>query len=98
MQMALPFVNVDTSKAAARLKARSATTDRAVVDRLVGNAENGLTCHEVEQMTGMPHQTASARLWELERMGRIYKTAERRTTRGKFTARVYKRSEEADGS
>lgn len=40
----------------------------------------GLTCAEVEAQTGMSHQTASARIWELQRKGKIKDSGQRRKT------------------
>ena len=49
----------------------------------------GMTCDEVEQRLGLPHQTASARIRELWQAGRIVYGEERRTTRNGKNARVY---------
>lgn len=48
------------------------------------------TCDEVEVITGMKHQTVSARMSELKRDGYIVPTGEHRLTRGKCSAGVYK--------
>jgi predicted Rossmann fold nucleotide-binding protein DprA/Smf involved in DNA uptake len=45
------------------------------------------TCCEVENALGMRHQTASARLSELKRDGRVFRTGERRKTdSGRYAA------------
>jgi DNA-binding Lrp family transcriptional regulator len=45
--------------------------------RIILNAFDGgkeLICREVEEITGLPHQTASARICELKRDGLLKKT------------------------
>jgi hypothetical protein len=49
----------------------------------------GATCDEVECITGMLHQTASARICELVAMGLLEVSELRRETRTMRTARVY---------
>ena len=75
----------DTSHAAAQRVAPklSALQSRILVQL---RARDGLTCKEIEGLTGLDHQTASARIWELKDMckkcrGRItYENARRRCT------------------
>jgi predicted transcriptional regulator len=50
----------------------------------------GLTCDELEQETGLAHQTASARVNALWRDGLIQRTAEKRKTRSGRFAFVYR--------
>lgn len=50
----------------------------------------GATCDEVEAKLKIPHQTASARMIELERKGMIYKSDATRKTRSGRRAVVYK--------
>lgn len=47
------------------------------------------TCDEVEVLTGLKHQTVSARIRELVIMKAIEDTGDRRMTRSGRTARVY---------
>lgn len=50
----------------------------------------GMTCEEVENETGIKHQTASARISDLNHAGRIYDTGDRRNTESGSKARVYR--------
>ena len=50
----------------------------------------GMTCEEVENETGIKHQTASARISELNHARRIYDTGDRRNTESGSKARVYR--------
>jgi len=52
-------------------------------------ARFGTTCDELEVASGLRHQTASARLRELELYGWIIKSMYRRPTRSGRMARVY---------
>jgi hypothetical protein len=47
------------------------------------------TCEQVEEWTGWPHQTVSARLRELSLEGRVVDTGFRRKTRSGRNAIVY---------
>jgi len=49
----------------------------------------GTTCEEIEERTGLPHQSVSARISELLRDGLIHYGSERRKTRAGKSARVY---------
>jgi hypothetical protein len=51
---------------------------------------NGATCSEIESLLGLSHQTASARITELQKYNRIFDTGERRLTQLGKKARVYK--------
>ena len=51
----------------------------------------GATCEEVERALGLRHQTASARITELRKSGRLINIpGERRYTRSGATARVHR--------
>jgi predicted ArsR family transcriptional regulator len=84
-----PSVPVDTSEEAAESMVGSAAAIRARVFQFVV-AHDGATCDEVEVALKLKHQTASARLWELEGRGLLVKTMERRLTRSGRSARVYR--------
>lgn len=88
-----PFVRGnDTSEAAALSKRSSAPTDRAKIRAIFEESDGdpeGFTCDEIEAITGLRHQTASARIRELVLMGSLYVTEQRRQTRSGRTARVY---------
>lgn len=79
----------DTSKAAADAIKESADSIRRKVYNLIGSSR-GLTCDEVEAITNLRHQTASARIRELVLQGRLYDSKERRATRSGRMAAVYK--------
>lgn len=71
----------DTSQAAAASIQPMAIDLRAkVFAHISGCAEKGATCAEIETALGMSHQTASARLVELERRGMVQDLGERRPT------------------
>jgi hypothetical protein len=80
----------DTSRAAAAAIPGSATErTRAAIYRRIRDDADGATCDEIELEFGMPHQTASARLWELQGNGVLRgqqliedSGARRRTRRG----------------
>lgn len=85
----IPSNGVETSDEAAR----SITDDVTRLRRLVLNLvikNGGHTCDEVEVLTGLTHQTASARFNDLQRLGRIVDSGERRLTRRKRRAIVWK--------
>lgn len=42
-----------------------------VYEKIARAGERGMTCDELEQATGMAHQTASARIYDLHKAGRI---------------------------
>ena len=58
---------------------------QAMVVAVIGAAgTRGLTCDEVEVQTGLPHQTASARVNELAKAGAIIPGGKRPTRSGRF--------------
>jgi Fic family protein len=64
---------------------------RAVVLRMIAGAPNGLTCDEIEVVTGMRHQTASARINELAKRMQIQNyDGEKRRTRSGRSALVWR--------
>ena len=84
----------DTSEEAAE----AAIPTRAAMQRLVRavivgaetNDPPGLTCDQVEVITGGAHQTISARIRDLVLNGSIYDTGDRRLTRRGRKAAVYR--------
>jgi hypothetical protein len=83
---------VDTSREAAEsLEGSVAGLRRVVLDgvRCYGHGL-GATCEEVEDWLAMPHQTVSARLRELELLGLVVKTSDRRLNVSGRSARVYR--------
>lgn len=67
---------------------------RTILAYVARHAPRGVTCDELERATELPHQTASAYLRELVRLGAIKDSGARRATRTGRAARVYV---EADG-
>jgi hypothetical protein len=51
--------------------------------------DNGATCDEIELLLNQPHQTVSARIYDLVREGRIHNTGHSRITRAGAAAIVY---------
>lgn len=85
-----PSNGTDTSNAAAEDIAPKTPNMREKVFALIKDAgDHGITCDEVEIVTGLKHQTASARLYELRKAGRVVDSGERRKTSSGSTARVY---------
>lgn len=87
----VPYVKgSDTSEAAAASMQPIAPTLRhKVYDYILGQGEQGATDDEVVGALGMAHRTATARRRELERMGAVYRTENRRQTTSGRTAGVY---------
>ena len=93
-----PSNGVDTSQEAAESVAPTAAAMRARVYQML--LVRPMTCDEIEVALDLRHQTAAARLWELEGNGTqangmprpklIEKTDERRKTRSGRSARVYR--------
>ena len=93
-----PHNGVDTSIDAAESISESLSAMRLQVFQEVKNAKDGLTCDQVEQILGMKHQTASARLNDLMKaeppvlcfeIDKKTNKPRRRTTRSGRTARIY---------
>lgn len=61
---------------------------RMVVDHVTSRGVHGATCDEIEQATGLSHQTASARCTEAVARGLLVRTALRRETRSGRKAAV----------
>lgn len=76
------YLTQNTSRAAKEsLDDTTITSLRAAIFALVKEAgQNGVTCEEVEALLEMKHQTASARLRDLAKAGRITDSGMRRKT------------------
>ncbi|WP_298962490.1 hypothetical protein [uncultured Methylobacterium sp.] len=87
----LPYVPLSsTSKeAAGSMKPRAAALRQLVLDTIRSHRD-GLTCDEVEALTGLRHQTASARICELRDVNVIVATGDKRPTRSGRNAAVYR--------
>jgi hypothetical protein len=96
----------DTSREAAEaIKGDLGRLQRLVL-KTVAEAPDGLTCKEVEQITGLSHQTASARLNELancqppfveHRMEEGGERYRRRATGPRSSGRIYFATDAAQG-
>lgn len=86
-----PYVRgSDTSAAAAKSMATQATIMRDIIEAFVKNKRwVGATCDEIEKATKMRHQTASARIRQLVKMGRLKDSTFRRPTRSGRKATVW---------
>lgn len=89
-----PYSNPTTSRAAAADIAPHLGDLEALVLRTIkaGKAGHapGMTCDEVEEATGLTHQTASARINELRAKGRIEDSGVVRRTRSGRAAIVWR--------
>jgi Fic family protein len=56
---------------------------RARIRNVISESRDGLTCDEVEVLTGLKHQTASARIRELALLGVIQENGKRPTRSGR---------------
>lgn len=80
----------DTSAAAAEQAHPNVGRMQARILEAIRWAADGMTCDDLEALTGYPHQSCSARVRELVLLGRIYDTGDRRKTRLQRLARIYK--------
>lgn len=81
---------VETSQAAFESIQETAPAMREKIKQMILNEGwHGLTCDEVEARTGYKHQTASARLRELELDHTLMKSIRTRLTRSGRRAFVY---------
>lgn len=62
---------------------------RRVLETVIRAGALGMTCDEIERVTGLPHQSASARVHELERARLIVNSGRTRATRAGRRARVW---------
>ena len=89
--MKIPHNGTDTSKAAAEFQAQGkAQSDAAYILEIFKAYGRGHTCDEIEKLTGLSHQTASARINGLVRKRLIMITNDKRRTRTGCFARVYR--------
>ena len=64
--------NADTSAEAWEMIKRRTQTMREQIQALIEAHPAGLCCFEIESITGLSHQTASARITELKKLGLIF--------------------------
>jgi hypothetical protein len=80
----------DTSRAAAAsVEACTGSLRAVVLGYIADNGSWGATCDEVEARSGLSHQTASARVNELRKLGAIVDSGRRRNTRSQRKATVW---------
>ncbi len=87
----IPFVRgSETSKQAAEsIRHILPHLERVVFDAIKSRGQHGATCEECETATGLPHQTASARIRGLAIKGAIALSGAKRRTRSGRHAGVY---------
>lgn len=86
----LPYSNLSTSRAAAASVADTvADKESAVLMAITAAGTRGMTCDEIEELTGFTHQTASARVNGLARKGKIAPSGNTRPTRSHRSAIVW---------
>lgn len=80
----------ETSTRAAQSNQQKARGQAIVLLRLIGAREKaGLTCDELEVVTGWAHQTISGRLWQMEKRGWLERPGGTRPTRTQSDAKFY---------
>jgi hypothetical protein len=88
-QGSIPFSNDTTSREAAEsIEPEVNRLEQEVLSAI--KFCNGLACHEVEQMTGMAHTTASARIRGLVLKGLVYDSGQKKLTPSKRNAIVWR--------
>ena len=78
----------ESEEAHASLSGEGKSQAREKLYLVVVKSKRGMTCDELEKITKMRHQTASARVVELLTEGRLVRTARRRQTRSGRMASV----------
>jgi hypothetical protein len=74
-------INPETSHAAAESMAGAAPTVRKTIMKVIRDSGlQGATDDEIEQITGLKHQTASAARRSLSKVGHVVDSGERRNT------------------
>jgi hypothetical protein len=85
-----PYSNRTTSRDAAKSIQKLTARWCVEVLRLISDAgANGLTCDEVIEVLGRPHQSLSPRVTQLSQSGFIVDSGTKRTTRGGRSAIVW---------
>lgn len=85
-----PSVMRDTSALAAdAIKGRTSGMNARVLAFVVGRGTKGATQDEASEFLKVMRPTVCARFWELEKIGLIRQTEERRNTRSKRLSTVY---------
>jgi predicted transcriptional regulator len=88
------YLTQRTSREAKESLDENITSLRAAVLELIRESgQNGVTCEELESVLAMKHQTASARIRDLAKAGRIMDSGMRRKTSSGRAAIVWVLSE-----
>lgn len=85
----IPHNGTDTSIAAARSLVDDVETLRSRVLEAIRRRPS--TCDELETTLDLSHQTCSARVWELRRLGLVVDSGDRRRTRSGRAAKIWTR-------
>lgn len=88
--------NAESAAASESIEPDKARLRRMVLNYIASRGYVGATCEEVEFALGLRHQTVSARLTELKRLGQVRDTGRRRLTQSRRPAAVYV-ARDADG-
>lgn len=86
-----PHSDEDTSREAARsMRPHLARLEAVVLEAVRAAGEQGLCDHEIEERTGLQHQTASARRRELVLRGLLVDSGVRRSTASGRSAKAWR--------
>jgi hypothetical protein len=88
-QLPLLFASTSDTSAAAALSVSAADLREEVLFAIRASGAHGMTCDEIETLLEMRHQTASARVHELQRGKWIKDSGQRRATRSGRKATVW---------
>ncbi len=78
--------NKMSSAANKSVKANKAAQRNKVLQTIIGSQGRGYTCDEIEMLTGMSHQAASARCTELLALDKVVRSGKRKTRSGRYAA------------
>ena len=95
---AAPFVrgSETSQEAAERIEPFISGMAREVFDAIHSRGKQGATCDEVEKLTGIKHQTCSARICDLVKSKHIIRTDRKRNTQTGRPAKVHVAKDFAD--
>jgi hypothetical protein len=79
----------ELSEAANPSQARKLRDRSRILRQVLERGAVGATCEELEILLFLPHQTCSARIAELRRLGWLLDSGQRRLTRSGRSARVH---------
>lgn len=85
-----PYSNLTTSKEAAESIVDSYPKTQSRVLRTISNHPVGRTCDEVEELTGLSHQSVSSAIRSLTKAGVLFDSRHRKPTRTGRNAIIWK--------